>query len=403
MNYTNKIVFAAYIILMAFVVVMFNNGTTDHSAGDAVEQHSETAATPESTHDTDIADDQVAHQQASTEESDITEDPAAHKEAIEPDEESAKKSEKLTGLNQALETIANVDHRKAESSDQEENPFSHKPSPDLAIATLQQGNDRFINGESVHPNLDADRLKLAGTESQGDHAFATVITCSDSRVPVEAIFDAGIMDIFVIRVAGNVCDVDERGSIEYGLAHVHTPVLVVLGHTQCGAVTAVTHALQGHGHELERNIPDLVANIKPAVKKAMEIHPDITGDAIIPMAIEENVWTGIEELFMESPVTRDFVSKGFAKVVGAIYDVGTGKVNWLPEDKTFEILEKVEASPDKAVIASAECTSHHHGEAGSADAEDQHKEEGAGEALNEKESSPDSPIKTTEDPAVSHT
>ena len=87
---------------------------------------------------------------------------------------------------------------------------------------------------------EVERLIQAGKESQGDHAYATVITCSDSRVPVERVFDAGVMDIFVIRVAGNVCDVDEVGSIEYGLAHVHTPVLVVLGHTQCGAVTAVT-------------------------------------------------------------------------------------------------------------------------------------------------------------------
>jgi carbonic anhydrase len=116
-----------------------------------------------------------------------------------------------------------------------------------------------------------------------------VITCSDSRVPVEHIFDTGIMDIFVIRVAGNVCDVDERGSIEYGLAHVHTPVLVVLGHTQCGAVTAVTHAIHGTGHALECNIPPLVDNIEPAVRRAMANHPDVHGDEIIPYAIEENI------------------------------------------------------------------------------------------------------------------
>jgi len=88
-----------------------------------------------------------------------------------------------------------------------------------------------VEGKSNYPHTDAARLIQAGKENQGDHAYATVITCSDSRVPVEHIFDAGIMDIFVIRVAGNVCDVDEIGSIEYGLAHVHTPVLVVLGHT----------------------------------------------------------------------------------------------------------------------------------------------------------------------------
>jgi carbonic anhydrase len=111
-------------------------------------------------------------------------------------------------------------------------------TPEAALKALRQGNERFAAGEAVHPRTDAARLAQAGTESQGDHAYATVLACSDSRVPVERLFDAGVMDIFVVRVAGNVVQGDEAGSIEYGLAHVKTPVLVVLGHTQCGAVTA---------------------------------------------------------------------------------------------------------------------------------------------------------------------
>lgn len=224
-----------------------------------------------------------------------------------------------------------------------------KPSPGSAIAILKDGNKRFVEGKLKHPHTDAARLKQAGTENQGDHAYATVITCSDSRVPVEMVFDAGIMDIFVIRIAGNVCDVDECGSIEYGLAHVHTPVLVVLGHSQCGAVTAVTHAVQGTGHALERNIPPLVDNIEPAVRRAMADHPDIHGDKIVPYAIEENVWQSIEDLFMASPASRNLVKSGKAKVVGAIYDVGTGRVAWLPEAKVKEILTKVETDPKRAL------------------------------------------------------
>ncbi|MBF0229629.1 MAG: carbonic anhydrase [Desulfamplus sp.] len=275
-------------------------------------------------------------------------DPTAYKEAVEPDAQTAK----LAYLNQVLETIASTDNRpKAKSGEEEgENPLAGKISPDVAIAKLQQGNIRFAKGESTHPNLDAERRLLAATESQADHAFATVLACSDSRVPVEAIFDAGVMDIFTVRVAGNVCDVDEIGSIEYGVAHVNTPVVVILGHTQCGAVTAVSQAVQGHAHKLETNIPKLIDNIEPAVKKAMELNPDVKGDNIIPAAIEENVWTAMEELFMKSPTTRDFVSKGYAMVVGAVYDIGTGNVTWLSEDKTFEILTKVEASKDKVVI-----------------------------------------------------
>lgn len=229
-----------------------------------------------------------------------------------------------------------------------------KPSPDACVQMLKQGNERFVTGKSTHPHADAKRLKQAGSENQGDHAYATVITCSDSRVPVELLFDAGVMDIFVIRVAGNVCDTDEVGSIEYGLAHVNTPVLVVLGHTQCGAVTAVTHAEHGEGHKLERNIPPLVDNIIPAVKKAIKEHKDVHGDAIIPYAIEENVWQGVEDLFMKSPSTRQLVKSGKAKVVGAIYDVGTGEVKWLPESKVDAILKRVEKSPEKATNVYAE-------------------------------------------------
>ena len=228
-----------------------------------------------------------------------------------------------------------------------------KPSPAAAIKMLKAGNKRFVKGKSVHPHTDSARLIQAGKEDQGDHAYATVITCSDSRVPVELIFDAGIMDIFVIRVAGNVCDTDEIGSIEYGLAHVHTPVLVVLGHTQCGAVTAVTHALRGDRHPLERNIPPLVDNIEPAVRRAIHKYPDLHGDQIIPRAIEENVWQGIEDLFMASPATRNLVKEGKAKVVGAIYDVSNGKVRWMPEENVQDILRRVEKNPSRAMDAMA--------------------------------------------------
>lgn len=244
-----------------------------------------------------------------------------------------------------------------------------KKNPDKAIAFLKEGNDRFVAGRSIHPNITAARLQQAGKENQGDHAYATVITCSDSRVPVELLFDAGVMDIFVIRVAGNVCDTDEAGSIEYGLAHVNTPVLVVLGHTQCGAVTAVTHAVHGKGHALERNIPPLVDNIKPAVERAIKQHPDVRGDDIIPQAIEENVWQGIEDLFMRSPATRKLVESGKAKVVGAIYDVGNGKIQWLPMERPAEILKKVEADPKRAMNPMADDGrgNHNHGDHGDAD------------------------------------
>lgn len=232
-------------------------------------------------------------------------------------------------------------------------PHLRKPDPDQALNMLKEGNERFLSGKSQHPHTDAVRIALAGVEDQGNHAYATVISCSDSRVPVELIFDAGVMDIFVIRVAGNVCSTDEIGSAEYGLAHVHTPVLVVLGHTQCGAVTAVTRAEQGKALALERNIPPLVGPIVPAVKRAIADHEHLQGDALIPFAIEENVWQGIEDLFMKSPATRELVRNGKVKVAGAIYDLGTGAVNWLQASRVEEILKRVEKSPERETVAMA--------------------------------------------------
>jgi len=223
-----------------------------------------------------------------------------------------------------------------------------KRTPALSLQLLKEGNERFVNGEALHPRTDTIRLEQAGSQSQGDHAFATVLGCSDSRVPVERIFDAGIMDIFVIRVAGNVVQGDEAGSIEYGLAHVNTPLLVVLGHTQCGAVTAVTNAIEGHGHALERNIPGLVAPITPAVEKSIK-YTGKHGADVIPVAIEQNVWQSIHDLFMVSPSTRELVKSGKVQVVGAIYDVSTGRVEWLKEDKPAEILAEVEADPARAM------------------------------------------------------
>jgi len=127
----------------------------------------------------------------------------------------------------------------------------------------------------------------------------------------------------------------------------------MLGHTQCGAVTAVTQAMTGHGHPLERNIPPLVDNIKPAVQKTLESHEDAETEELIPYAIEANIWQGIHDLFMESPATRTLVKEEKVKVVGAIYDVGTGKIEWLPEEKVNDILLAVEKDPERAMEAMA--------------------------------------------------
>ena len=229
-----------------------------------------------------------------------------------------------------------------------------KPNSSAALQMLKEGNGRFVSGAANHPHSDKSRVALAGKESQGNYAYATILTCSDSRVPVERIFDAGVMDLFVVRVAGNVTDVDEAGTIEYGVNHVKTSLLVVMGHTQCGAVKAVMAAVEGEGHELERNIPHLVDNIEPAVRRAMDNHPDQHGEEVVSFAIEENVWQSIEDLFMRSPAMREAVDEGRLKVVGAVYDVGAGKVRWLAEKKVASLLSEVEDNSEKAMGAMAE-------------------------------------------------
>jgi carbonic anhydrase len=242
----------------------------------------------------------------------------------------------------------------ASASDSSKEGPATKPSPEQCLKMLKEGNARFVSGKPLRPHADLSRVKLAGSVNQKDYAYATILACSDSRVPVELIFDVGVMDLFVVRVAGNVANVDEIGSIEYGLAHVNTPILVVLGHTQCGAVAAVAAALQGKGHALERNIPPLVAPIKPAVMRAIALHPE-AGDAAMSLyAVEENVWQSIEDLFMKSPAVRDLVVARKVAVMAAIYDVGAGSVSWLPESKVSEILKKVSESPERALSPMAD-------------------------------------------------
>ena len=129
-----------------------------------------------------------------------------------------------------------------------------------------------------------ERRSVKETAS-GQHPIAVVIGCSDSRVPPEIVFDQGIGDVFVVRVAGNVCDAHEIGSAEYALEHLGVPLLVVLGHTSCGAVTAAVV-----GGEVPGNVRSLLESIQPAVVKAQHEHPDLRGKDLVAAAIEANVW-----------------------------------------------------------------------------------------------------------------
>lgn len=194
---------------------------------------------------------------------------------------------------------------------------------DEALKWLQDGNQRWTAGKDDAPNTSAARRQ---TVSAGQHPFATVLTCADSRIPVERIFDRGVGDLFVLRVAGNMVGPHEAGTIEYGAEHLQVPLLVVMGHTKCGAVGAAA----SHGH-VEGNIGSLIQAIEPAVARAERLNPSLPAAELTAVAIKENVWQSIFDLLKSSEICRERVAKGELKVVGAVYDISGGGVEWLGE------------------------------------------------------------------------
>ena len=230
-------------------------------------------------------------------------------------------------------------------------------SPDMALQLLQEGNARFVTGQSIHPNQDAARRLV--TSTLGQKPFATILACSDSRVPVEILFDQGIGDLFVVKVAGNVADTDEIGSMEYGVDHLGTPVLVVLGHTLCGAVTAVTRGDEVHG-----SIPQLVDNIVPALESVRHAHPELEGSELVVAVIEANVWQSIADILRRSPAIAARVAMGEVAVVGAMYDIRSGEVRFLgPHPQQAELIPQVLPEGGHAAPATHPTTTSAHTEA----------------------------------------
>jgi carbonic anhydrase len=195
-------------------------------------------------------------------------------------------------------------------------------SADEALKLLKDGNARYIEGKAQHPHQTRERRAI--TAGQGQKPFVTILSCSDSRVPVEILFDRGIGDIFVVRVAGNVAGGDEMGSMEYAAEHLNIPLVVVLGHSQCGAVTAVAEGAKVHGH-----LAALLKPIQPAVGKAKAENPGVTGEALVNAAIKANIWQAMEDLLQKSSIIKGLVKAGKIKVLGALYELDTGQVQWL--------------------------------------------------------------------------
>ncbi len=208
---------------------------------------------------------------------------------------------------------------------------------DEALRALIEGNARFVAGAPTNPNSGLERVSETAA---GQHPFVTVLGCADSRAPVERIFDQGIGDVFVIRVAGNVAAVNEIGTAEYGTAHLGTPLIVVLGHTKCGAVSAVVEGAEVHG-----NIPALVSTIVPAVEATRAAHPDADNATLIPLAIHANVLQSMEDILTHSEVIAGLIEQGQVRMVGALYDIATGEVVWIGEHPEQAALLEAAAAP----------------------------------------------------------
>lgn len=189
---------------------------------------------------------------------------------------------------------------------------------DQAFARLKAGNARFVRGQHQAADYSTERAKLV----TGQQPYAILLTCSDSRVPPELVFDESLGKLFIVRVAGNVADPVTVGSIEYAAEHLGARLLVVLGHESCGAVKA---ALDG-GHA-PPNIEAILHKIQLATEDAKSHR--LTPTATLAQAVEENVYLQMHDALDQSEVLHEMVDKKSLTLVGGVYQLSTGKVEWL--------------------------------------------------------------------------
>lgn len=191
-----------------------------------------------------------------------------------------------------------------------------KRSGSEAIQLLKSGNKRFTSGQIATKDISNDRRQELVTK--GQKPFATVITCSDSRVPPELLFDQALGDLFVVRTAGNILDPIALGSVEYGVEHLLTPLVVVMGHEKCGAVQATVD-----GGEAPGSIGAIVAKIKPSLEKAKAA--GASGNELYEKTADENIKSTIADL-KRSPIIKHFLEDDKVIVIGAKYHLGSGEV-----------------------------------------------------------------------------
>ncbi len=206
---------------------------------------------------------------------------------------------------------------KKEVSEVMTKEMQEKLTPDSILQDLLKGNERYVSGEMIHRNLP----KQISATTNGQYPKAVVLACIDSRVPVEYIFDQGIGDIFVVRVAGNIEDADLLGSMEYGVGVAGSKLLMVLGHQNCGAVkSAIKKVDVGSA-----NVTALLNEIQPAVD-AVQGERDVKNKEYFTKVVKMNVTKTVEDIRSRSKIISDLEKAGKVKVVGAYYSLKDGKV-----------------------------------------------------------------------------
>ena len=199
-------------------------------------------------------------------------------------------------------------------------PPGSAPTADQALARLIAGNERFMRGEARFPTV---QKEILAELAKGQRPYATIIGCSDSRVPPELVFDAGFGELFIVRIAGNVISPEIMGTLQYAAVHLHTPLFVVLGHEGCGAVQAALAQRQG---AMERSrITRLLDIIVPGLP---EMDAGQTTEERMAAAVEANVRWSMRQLF-ETPEGQARMAEGVVKLVGAVYELTTGRVRFL--------------------------------------------------------------------------
>ncbi len=201
-----------------------------------------------------------------------------------------------------------------------------QPTSSDALTRLIDGNERFVKGELRIPDFANEALREQLVD--GQEPFAIILGCSDSRAPAELIFDQGLGRLFVVRVAGNVVGPTQVGSIEFAVANFKTPLVVVLGHSCCGAVKTTYQLLANGESAPSRDLQSIVNQIKPAVEPFLNTDLNSDPDQLIELATRTNVSMTANQLRKSSSILEDKIASGELKIVGAQYSLETGKVDF---------------------------------------------------------------------------